>query len=103
MHRIILSFMLLGLSAVSAADSLEPFTDSPAGKYVTGTGWLIADVNESSGFGVLVFTDTGYRVLPALFKTRVDVRQLLGRQSVIEAKILHDRSLEIVDISLPKN
>ncbi len=103
MNRLVPVLMLLCLAAISHADSLEPFTDSPAGERVSGKGWLIADLEKGSGFGVLVFTDTGYRVLPVTLASGVDVGNQLGRKVVIRARILRDRSLEIIEVGLMEN
>jgi hypothetical protein len=83
------------------ADFSEPFTDSPIGKLVTGRGWLIANSDGKSGFAVVVFTDTGHRVLQATVSTTINVQPLLGRQVTITAKIGESRKLAITDITLP--
>jgi hypothetical protein len=102
MKQTILAIVLLSLFTTALlADFSEPFTDSPAGKTVTGKGWVIADSDGKSGFVVVVFTDTGPRVLSATVSTNLNVQPLLGRKASITATIQKDRSLVISDITLP--
>ena len=102
MKKTMLAVVLLRLfTNVLLADFSEPFTDSPAGKTVSGRGWLIADSDGKSSFAVVVITDTGHRVLSATVSTNLNVQLLLGKKATITATIQQDRSLVITDIALP--
>jgi hypothetical protein len=103
MKQIVLSFALLAAFAGAVrADFLEPFTDSAAGKTVTGEGWVIADRDGKSGIQVVVFTDTGYRVLPATLAADIELEPVLGRKASITATIQKNRSLSVSEVVLSK-
>jgi len=94
----LLGFLALALSALTLfADFSEPFTDSPAGRSVTGRGWLMTDVD--GRHMVMVRTDTGLRLLSSQVSSNLNVSPFLGRYASITATIRQQQNIRFLEIT----
>jgi hypothetical protein len=91
---ILLFLLFFNLPRIVSADFATPLFDANVGTIVTGPGYLFM-LGQSSEvkpeFGVLVWTDTGYQVIPVSVAKNIDTSRVLGRAVTITALVLNDK------------
>jgi hypothetical protein len=81
--------VLVLLSLTIRADWREPLSDSAVGETATGVGWLV--LRNTQEYSVVVRTDTGLKILPAVVPAKLDVQAVLGRPAQITAIVCQCR------------